>query len=41
MASTLWHTKRTCRIHIGMASLESNGFEGVDYSEKVIEFFND
>lgn len=24
-----------------MASTESNGFEGVDYSEKIIEFFND
>ncbi|KRX04245.1 hypothetical protein PPERSA_11369 [Pseudocohnilembus persalinus] len=37
----LWNTDRTCRIHVGIASAESQTFQGVNYSWKVIEFFND
>lgn len=41
MADTLANTARTCRIHMGLASAESEAYEGVDYSWKVLEFFND
>jgi len=41
MADTIYNTHRTCRIHMGIASAESKGFEGVDYSWKVLDFFND
>jgi len=41
MVNEIYNTDRTCRIHIGLASAESNSFEGIDYSWKVIEIFND
>jgi len=41
MVNEIYNTDRTCRIHIGLGSAESNSFEGLDYSWKVVDVFND
>lgn len=41
MLGMISDTNRTMRIHIGMGSLPDNSFRGLDYSENVVENFND
>jgi len=41
MLGTLAQTKRTMRIHIGLSSLASNEYRGLDYSSNILLNFND
>jgi len=38
---TLFETKRTVKIHIGLGSLPDNEFKAFDYSKNVIMMYND
>ncbi|EAS01169.1 acid ceramidase-like protein, putative (macronuclear) [Tetrahymena thermophila SB210] len=37
----IYDAKRTQRIHIGIGSLSDNSFFGIEYSEKIINIYND
>lgn len=37
----IFNAKRTQRIHIGLGSLANNSFVGIEYSEKIVNIYND
>lgn len=37
----VYNTNRTCSIHVGIGSKESREFEGLDYSWKILNVYND